>query len=240
MMKRSIIFLFAAAAFLGATVPAFARYEIFLSTSPNNKYRVAVGQEILRRVGDQVYFEYPIYLTNKAGRKMFFIEKGTVPFVSETDRGTFTVDRGLVKFDWAADSKKCFLHLKVFEDEWRVYLVDVAGKSAKNVTSELLTLKMARKVSRKKWECQRPTIELLKWHKPDQAIFHLSTICNDPADLKNKHWGYENWILYSTTLKKVLKECPGCEKDDALKFLAKEPKKKKPKPTPTPEETPYY
>ncbi len=236
-MKKTLASLLCLAAFLGSALPAFARYEIFLSTSPNNKYRVAITQEVLRRVGDQVFFEYPIYLTDKAGRKLFLMEKGSVPFVAETPRGTFTIDREFVKFDWAADSKKVFFHLKATEKEWRVYLVDIGAKKTQEITPELKP-KMIQKAARKGWECERPVVELVQWLKPDQPIFRLFTVCVIPGDEKQKQWGYENWVLYDTAKKKVVKECTGCEKEKAMKVLSKEPKKKKPKPTPIPEETP--
>jgi hypothetical protein len=224
---------------VGMAVPAFARYEIFLSTSPDNKLRVAITQEVLRHVGDKVFFEYPIYLVNKAGKKLFLIDKGTVPYVNETDRGTFTMDFERAKYIWAEDSRKFFIYLEVSEGEKRMILVDVAAKSAKDVTDQLAP-KMAKKAARKGWKCERPVIEFAKWHKKDLAIFHLTTGCIKEGDEKARMSAYDYWSIYDTVKKKLVKDCPGCKEEDALKSLTKEPKKKKPKPTPTPEETPTY
>jgi hypothetical protein len=234
-MKRIIALLL----LVSAAAPAIARYEIFLSTSPDKHYRVAITQEVLRRVGDQVFFEYPIYVINKAGRKLFTFDKGTVPFVTETERGTFTVDKDLAVFEWNEESSRFLLTLEVSEGEKRLYLVDLKAKSSKDITDELAP-KLARKVAGKGWECEKPSIELKKWHKKDLAIFKLTTGCIKLGDEKARMTGYEYWSLYDTAKKKLLKDCPGCEEDDALKYLTKEPKKKKPKPTPTPEETPTY
>lgn len=234
-MKRLIALLL----LVGAAVPAFARYEVFLSTAPNNKYRVAVTQEVLRRVGDQVFFEYPIYVVNKKGARILMVEKGTVPYIQETPRGTFTVDFDRAKFEWNEDSTRFFMFLEVVEGEKRVYLVDIVAKTSRDVTDELAP-KMLKKVAAQGRECERPAVSLVKWHKKDLAILKLSSPCVKRGDEKAKTTEFRYWSLYDTAKKKLVKDCPDCDEKDALKTLTKEPKKKKPKPTPTPEETPAY
>ncbi len=234
-MKKIIALLLLAS----VAVPALARYEIFLSTSPNNRYRVAITQEVLRRVGDKVFFEYPIYVVNKAGKKLLLVEKGTVPFVNETPRGTFTVDFDRARYDWNEDSTRLLLHLEVSEGEKRLYLVDITAKSSRDITDEIAP-RMAGKATSGGRTCERPTIELVKWHKKDLAILKLTSGCLKPGNEKAKMEAYRYWSLYDTAKKKFVKDCPGCDEEKALKELTKEPKKKKPKPTPTPEDTPTY
>ncbi|MGH7739346.1 MAG: hypothetical protein ACREL1_04295, partial [bacterium] len=63
------------------TMPALAGQEIYLSTSPDNHYRVVVHQEIMRRIDDQIFFRYPIDLVNVRTDAHFKIQSGSAPFI---------------------------------------------------------------------------------------------------------------------------------------------------------------
>src|SRR5580658_866358 len=108
--------------------------QIYVSLSPNGHYRVVVSQEIMRRVDDQVFFQYPIEVVNVRNHRHFAIQSGSAPFIHETDQGTFTIDWDLIHFDWAKDSGQFFFQLEVIEDTWRTYYVSIAREQVTDIT----------------------------------------------------------------------------------------------------------
>src|SRR5271154_5025518 len=105
---------------------AHAGQEIYLSLSPNERYRVVVDQVLDRRVGDHLFFRYPISLVNARNQNRHFeIKDGGTPLIKETDKGTFTVHWHSIRFDWAPDSLKFFVYLEVIEGTWKTYFVDI-------------------------------------------------------------------------------------------------------------------
>jgi hypothetical protein len=212
--------------------------QIYVSLSPNGHYRVIVSQEIMRRVDDQVFFQYPIEVVNVRNHRHFTIQSGSAPFIHETDQGTFTIDWDLIHFDWAKDSGQFFFQLEVIEDVWRTYYVNIAREQVTDITP-LLEAGILDKVSGKNWSCGTPQINLLQWLKPDLAEFKLSSICGKDMPIPNEKFSDLNYtVLFDTTKRTVVSDCLNCKDEKASKKFLKYWQSTQVTPTPTPDETP--
>lgn len=224
---------------LAVSVPvtSYAGQEIYLSNSPNGRYRVIVEQVIDRRVGDRVFFRYPLLLENtKDLRRHFEMMDGGSALIQETDNQTFKVDFDAVRFDWAKDSLKFFVHLQTIPGTWKTYFVNINTGKALDVTEDI-EAGLYKKVEG--WGCQQPKVELVKWVKPHLAFLKLTSICGKDNDQENKKLFYErDSVLFDTTLGQVVSHCLECKDDGATKKFEKYYLSTIPTPTPTPEETP--
>src|SRR5882672_6835135 len=159
--------------FIGIKGAAQAGQQIYLSESPNGKYRVIIEQIIDRRVGDKVFFRYLVDLVNARNPKHHFeILQGGSPLVHETDKGTFQVHWESIHFDWAKDSLKFFVQLEVIEGTWKTYFVDINTGKTTDITADLERA-LVKKSESRKWDCEQPKIELVKWTKPHLAFIQL-------------------------------------------------------------------
>jgi hypothetical protein len=232
---------------LGALLPtkAPAGQQVYLSTSPNERYRVYVEQVIERRIGDKVFFRYPISLVNvrKPDRHFFILDAGS-PLITETNKQTFKVKWGgtdplqpsSILFDWAADSLKFFIRIEVIEGTWRTYFVDVNTGKAKDVTGDLEKT-LVEEIGKE--DCQQPKIEVADWTKPHLAFLKLTSFCGrSNKSLNDKHFNEEVSVLFDTDKGEVVEHCVNCKDKSAYKRFDKYYIKSIPTPTPTPEETP--
>lgn len=226
--------------FSGYRGTAQASQEIYLSVSPSGKYRVVIDQVIDRRVGDKVFFRYLISLVNTRNLKHHFeMLQGGSPLVQETDKGTFQVHWPSIHFDWSKDNLKLFVQLETIEDSWRTYFVDLNGGKTSDITGEL-EQPMVAKFDSRKWDCEAPKMQLVKWVKPHLAFFKLTSICGKNRGSENDklfHWSES--VLFDTNLAKAVMGCDNSYSEDAAthKFEAYY-LTTIPTPTPTPEETP--
>lgn len=245
-MKTSLkCFLFLTLWMVLAPSPAPAGQQVFLSTSPNERYRVYVEQVIERRIGDQVYFRYPISLVNvrKPERHFFILDAGS-PLITETDKQTFKVKWGgtdplqpaSILFDWAADSLKFFMRVEVIEGTWKTYFVDVNSGSTKDVTGDLEKALVA-EIGQE--DCEQPKVEVMGWTKPYLAFLKLTSYCGKSSEkINDKHFNEEVSVLFDTEKGEVVSHCTNCKDKSAYKKFDKYFIKSIPTPTPTPEETP--
>ncbi len=239
----------------GLQTAARAGQQVYLSESPNGKYRILVEQVLDRRVGDRFFFRYPLILENtKDSRRHFQIVDAGSPLIYETDKGTFKltwdkthstswddVHQGnwdVIHFDWAPDNLKVFIRLEIMEGSWKTYFVDVNSGKTKDITPELEE-KMVSRVEFHDWDCQQPVIELVQWTKPYLAFFKLTGIYGADKDKENNRLHYlRDSVLYDTVLEKVVSNCDDCKDDKSLNVFDKYYLKSLPTPTPIPEETP--
>ena len=98
-----------------APIPVRAGQQVYLSQSPDGKYRVVAEQVIDRRVGDHIFFRYPLSLVDFKTLRHFEIREGVPPLIQETDRETFTAHWDSRKFFWGPDSQKLFINMEIQE-----------------------------------------------------------------------------------------------------------------------------
>lgn len=235
--------LMALAALLPSKAPA--GQQVYLSTSPNERYRVYVEQVIDRRIGDQIFFRYPISLVNvRKPDRHFFILDAASPLITETDKQTFKVKWGgtdplqpsSILFDWAPDSLKFFIRVEVIEGFWRTYFVDVNTGKTKDVTADLEKSLVA---EIGKEDCEDPQVSLFDWTEPHLAFLKLISYCGKSREkLNDKHFDEEVSVLFDTDQGKVVSHCINCKDKSAYNKFEKYYIKSIPTPTPTPEETP--
>jgi hypothetical protein len=227
--------------FLIGLLPRFshASQEIYLSESPNTRYRVVIDQVIDRRVGDKVFFRYILSLVNARNINHHFeILQGGSPLVQETEKGTFQVHWESIHFDWAKDSLKFFVQLEVIEGTWRTYFVDINSGKTKDITADIEDA-LKNKIDSRGWDCEQPKVEVVKWTKPHLAFLRLTSICGkNRKEENNKLFYLKDSVLFDTLKGMVVSECMDCEEEKATKVFDKYFIKTIPTPTPTPEETP--
>lgn len=237
---------------------AQAGQQIYLSESPNGKYRVTIEQSIDRRVGDKVFFRYSLDLANVRNNKHHFeILQGGSPLVHETEKGTFQVhpepnpvptpehQRDMfddhwasIRFSWSRDSLKLFVRLEVIEGTWRTYFVDINSGKTTDITPDLEG-GIKGKIGARKWDCQQPKVELALWTKPHLAFFKLTSICGKDKEKENdKLFNLTDSVLFDTVKGMVVSHCLDCKNEKSLKTFDKYFISTIPTPTPTPEETP--
>jgi hypothetical protein len=247
-MNRSLKCFLAGAVMLVFGASALqAGQEVYLSTSPNGRYRVLVEQVIDRRIEDRIFFRYPIELVNiRHPQRHFDILDAGSPLIQETDRQTFHVrwedgdaaEPSSIHFDWAKDSLKFFIHLEAIPGIWKIYFVDVNTGKTREITPELEAA-MKDKVDFHGWDCQEPVITLEKWVKPNLAFFKLTSVCGGSRKKENKSLFYqEASVLFDTDKDKVASNCLNCGEKDSLKKFNRYYLSTLPTATPTPEETP--
>jgi hypothetical protein len=225
---------------------ARAGQQVYLTESPNGKYRVIVEQVIDRRVGDKVFFRYPLLLVNTRDSRHHFemVDVGTT-LIHETDKGTFQLHSGpipnqweSIHFEWAKDSLKLFFRLEVIEGMWKTYFVNVSKGTTKDITADLQE-NMMKKVEFHDWACQQPTVEVIQWIKPHLAFLKLTSTCGKEKEKLNKDFFYlTDSVLYDTKKEEVVSHCIDCKNEKSVKVFEKFFKKTQVTPTPTPEETP--
>lgn len=218
---------------------AQAGQQIYLSTSPNGKFRVVIEQVLERRVGDQIFFRYPLLVVNTRNPKRHFeIRDGGSPLVQETDKETFKINWESFHFDWAKDSEKCFLRLEVIEGTWKTFYVSVTNGKTRDITADLEQGLVSR-ADFHDWGCEQPKVEVVKWTKPYLAFFKLISICGKDKETENKKLFYSSdSVLYDTQKEMVVSDCGDCKDEKSLKKFDKYFITTIPTPTPTPEETP--
>ncbi len=223
--------------FTGWTSVAKAGQQIYLSTSPSERYRVIVEQVIDRRVGDQVFFRYPVSLVNvKNPRHHFEIMDAGSPLIRETEHETFQLHWESIHFDWAKDNLKFFIELEAIEGIWKTYFVDVNSGKTTEITEDL---EKALYDKTKDWDCQQPKIELVQWTKPHLAFFRLTSICGKDKTKENPKLFYQkDSVLFDTEKGMVASECMDCKDEKSVKKFDNYYIDSIPTPTPTPEETP--
>ncbi len=216
-----------------------AGQQVYLSQSPNNRYRIMVEQIIDRRVGEKVFFRYPISLVNSKNGRHFEIQEATTPLVRETERQTFQVHWDSIHFDWAKDSLKLFIRLEIIEGTWRTLFVDVNKGTTTDITADLEQF-MVQRVDFHDWACQEPTtVQVVQWTKPYLAFLKVIDICGKDKEKENKTLFYMNdSLLFDTHLGKAVTHCADCKDEKALKVFEKYFQSTQATPTPTPEETP--
>jgi hypothetical protein len=218
---------------------AQAGQQIYLSTSPSGKFRVVIEQVLERRVGDQVFFRYPLMVVNTRNPKRHFeIRDGGSPLVQETDKGTFKINWDSFHFDWAKDSEKFFLRLEVIEGTWNTFFVSVTNGKTQDITADL-EKGLVGKADFHDWGCEQPKVELVTWTKPYLAFLKLTSICGKDKTKENPKLFYSSdSVLYDTQKEMVVSDCGDCKDEKSLKKFDKYFIASIPTPTPTPEETP--
>ena len=219
---------------------ARADQEIYLSHSPNGKYRVLVRQVLDRRVGDKFFFRYPLQLENVKDLKHHFeMTDGSGPLVREADSGTFQVNWPSIRFDWSKDSLKLFVQMEVIEGIWRSFYVDVNTGKTTDITADIQK-DLVDKVQSRGWDCQQPKFEIVKWVKPHLAFLKLTVICGKNSTQENNKLFYmTDSVLFDTVLAQSVSHCLDCKNDDSTtRKFEKYYLSTIPTPTPTPEETP--
>ena len=245
-MKRSWKVILALALSVSGWIPkAQAGQEVYLSTSPNERYRIYVEQVIERRVGDRIFFRYPVSLVNvKRPDHHFWIMDVGSPLIQETETGTFKVrwastnptDLSSIHFDWSDDSLKCFIRLEVLEGVWKTYYVDVDTGKSKDITADLEKYLFEKT---KDWACLEPRVQLVQWTRPHLAFFHLTSVCGkSKEEMNNKLFEQKDSVLFDTELGQVVDDCMDCKDEKSIGVFDKYYVKSLPTPTPTPEETP--
>jgi len=222
-----------------------AGQQAYLSESPNGRYRVLVEQVLDRRVVDNIFFRYPIILENIKNPERHFetVDAGT-PLVHQTDKKTFEIQWDnstppqliAVRFDWAPDSLKYFMHLEVLDGVWKTYFVDINKGETTDVTADLEAALM-NKVD--PLDCQQPKFQLVQWTQPYLAFFKLTSICGKNKEKENAELFYVNdSVLFDTQQVKTVAHCSNCKDEKSLKNFNNYYTKSLPTPTPTAEETP--
>jgi len=232
---------------------ASAGQQIYLSESPNAKYRVIIEQVVERRVGDKVFFRYPLILVNARNPQRHFeiLEAGS-PLVRETEKQTFKVrwdgveskEPSSIHFNWAPDSLRLFIGLEVIEGSWKTYFVDVNTGKTKDITADLQG-SLVEKIDSHKWDCEEPRIQFVKWVKPHLAFLKLISVCGKNREKSNDKLFYmKDSALFDTIKGAVVDHCLDCEDDKAAAqfgdyYISTIPTPTpRPVPSPTPEETP--
>jgi hypothetical protein len=220
-------------------IAAQAGQQIYLSQSPDLKYRVVVEQVIDRRVDDRIFFRYPLSLVNARDPKHHFeIRDGGSPLVSETEKETFKVNWPSIHFDWSKDSEKFFMQVEVVEGIWNTFFVDVNRGRTVNITADL-EQGLSGKADFHDWGCQQPKVEVVSWTQPHLAFLRLTSVCGKEKNEENAKLFYQSdSILFDTKLAKTVTDCMDCKEDKALKKFNKYFLSTLPTPTPVPEDTP--
>ena len=239
-MKPIAMALIAGTILFGSYVqPLHAGQRYYLATSPDGKTRVTVSQRLLRRVGDRLFFEYPVSLMNvKTGKSVELFTAGA-PLVKENERGTFRYNMDSLKTEWASDGAHVLVFWEREEGIWTVAWVDTATGKAKNLDEEIRN-GLLNLIGRRGAECQTPVVSISKWLSPLKPVFKVDTVCGKPGEEGKKDLHkmlpLEHWVMYDAE-KDVIKDCPDCAEAKAMKIFTKKPK---PTPTATPatEETP--
>lgn len=224
-----------------------AGQQAYLSESPNGRYRILIEQVLDRRVDDNIFFRYPVILENieNPDRRFETADAGPV-LVHQTDKKTFEIewDNGdpprlkAVRFDWAPDSLKYFMHLEVLDGVWKTYFVDINKGTTTDITSDLEQA-LSDRIDFHNWDCQQPQFELVQWTQPYLAFFKLTSICGKSKEKENHDLFYANdSVLFDTQQVKSVSHCSECKDESALKKFDKYYNKSLPTPTPTAEETP--
>lgn len=241
--------LFLVIIFLGTIFPLklWAGQQAYLSESPNGRYRVLVEQVLDRRIDDNIFFRYPVILENIENPDRHFETADAGPvLVHQTDKKTFEIewDNGdpprlkAVRFDWAPDSLKYFMHLEVLDGVWKTYFVDINKGTTTDITSDLEKT-LSDRIDFHNWDCQPPQFELVQWTQPYLAFFKLTSICGKNKQKENPELFYaDDSVLFDTEQVKSVSNCSDCKDEGALKKFDKYYNKSLPTPTPTPEETP--
>ncbi len=215
-----------------------ADQEVYLSQSPNGQFRVVVDQVIDRRVGDQIFFRYPISLVDSKTLRHFEIREGVPPLIQETDRGTFTAHWDPKDFHWGPDSQKLIFNMEIQEGSWRTYFVDVKLGKTLDVTSDLEG-KLYDRIQSHGWAYQSATVDLVEWVKPHLAFLKITTDCGKKKNQENaKLFEVTDSVLYDTVKQAVVSDCSDCKDPDSEKKFEKFFEKSQVTPTPTPDETP--
>ena len=225
---------------LGSFKPAHALQQVYLSDSPNGKYRVIVQQEVFRRVGDKAYFSYPITAWNLRNRHSLHLYDASVPLIVETPRGTFTVHNESIHFDWSKDSLRCFVHLEYMEGQWKTLFMDLEKGQVMDVTDELKQ-GIFDKVADKSWACEASKITVDHWFNAFIPVFKVTTDCGKNQDSENnKLFRITDLVFYDTHKHKVIKHCLDCDpqKVEHAAWEYYQAAIATPTPTPVPEETP--
>ena len=224
---------------------ARAGQEVYLSTSPNERYRVFVEQDIDHRVGDRIFFRYPLMLVNvrRPDHHFWILDAGS-PLIRETEKGTFKLhwddsdptEPSSIHFHWSPDSLKVFIDLEAIEGIWKTYYVDVNTGKTTDITADLQKYLVAKTEG---WACEQPKVELVKWTKPNLAFFRLTATCGKNKEKLNESLFYQmDSVLFDTEKAAVVDDCMGCKDEKSVKDFDKYYLKSIPTPTPTPEETP--
>lgn len=231
----------------GAPRAVRAGQQVYLSESPNGKYRVFIEQVIERRVGDRIFFRYPITLVNtKNLRRHFEIRDGGSPLVQETEKGTFKIrwdgadsrEPSSIHFYWSPDSLRFFMGLEVIQDSWKTFFVDVNTGKTTDITPDLEG-NMVGKIDFHKWDCEQPRVQFVKWTEPHLAFLKLTSVCGKNRGKENeKLFFMRDSILFDTIQYKVVQHCMDCEDHQASRQFQDYFTGTIPTPTPTPEETP--
>ena len=218
---------------------ALAGQEVYLSQSPDSKFRVVVEQVIDRRVGDHIFFRYPMSLVNAHDVKRHFeIRDAGSPLVEETEKETFLVHWPSIHFDWSKDSDKFFMQVEVVEGIWRTFFVDVEKGRTLDITADL-EQGLSGKANFHDWGCQQPKVSVVSWTQPNLAFLKLTSICGKDKDEENSKLFYlSDSVLFDTKLGKTVSDCMDCKDDGALKKFNKYYLSTLPTPTPVPEDTP--
>ncbi|HUO58853.1 MAG TPA: hypothetical protein VMV05_11820 [bacterium] len=264
-LKGFLFFLVTCAGLWGQ---ADAGQQLYLSESPNGRYRVIIEQNLDRRVADKVFFRYSVDLVNTHNPSHHFeILQGGSPLVQETDKGTFQVkgepDSDLnpettpvakdmfddhwasIRFSWSADSLKLFIRLETIEGTWKTYFVDINSGKTRDITADLEQAMVA-KFDARNWDCQEPEVRLIKWIEPHLAFFKLTTACGKSREKENdKLFRWKESVLFDTNKGRSVLGLDNSydEKAATAKFQKYyqgtiPTPTPLPTPTPTPEETP--
>ena len=226
-------------ALLSPLAPAArAGQEIFLSVSPDTRYRVVVHQEILRRVDDQIFFRYPIEVVDVRRHTHFKIQTGSAPFIQETASGTFGVDWQLIRFAWDTKSQEFFFQLQVIEGLWRTYAVNIPRETSTDITP-LLEAGIQDQFDKDHPGCGTPETRFVQWVKPHLALFKLVSTCGKDKPIPNSKFSELSYqALFDTQKGKVVSDCLNCADPKALKQFNRYWLSTQVTPTPTPDETP--
>jgi hypothetical protein len=225
---------------LGALKQAVqAGQQIYLSESPNGRYRVLVEQAIARRVQDHIFFRYPLILQNTHNSdRQFRILDGSSPLIRETPKGTFQLHWESARFDWSKDSLKLFIHLEVIEGSWKTYFVDINSGKTVDVTAEIQK-NLVSKVDFHDWDCQQPKVQVVQYIEPTLVFIKLTSICGKHKEKENAKLFYSSdSVLFDTVKQKIVSNCMECKDEKSLKKFNKYYLSTIPTPTPVPEETP--
>ena len=221
-------------------LPAQARagQQVYLSQSPDGQYRVVVEQVIDRRVGDRVFFRYPISLVDKKTLRHFEIREGVPPLIQETEKDTFTPHWDSIQFNWSPDNQKIFINMEIIEGTWRTYFVDIKLGKTLDVT-EALESKLYDRIKFHGWSYETAKISVVQWLKPHLAILKVTTDCGKKTEEENRSlFTVSDTVLYDTVKQIVIRDCSDCKDANSAKQFEKFYEKSQVTPTPTPEETP--
>ncbi len=224
----------------GSLGTARAGQEIYLSESPDGKHRVVIHQEVFRRVGDKAFFRYPITLVNLRNRHTLDIHEGSIPFVQETDRGTFQIKWESAHFDWSKDSRYLFGGLEVMSGIWKYFFVDAAKGKSREVTDEI-KFEILDHIARRSWACESAKVVLDHWFNPALPVFKVMTDCGKKRNEENNQlFQVVDWVVYDARKGKVTATCMDCDAKKAEKTAWEyfQSTQVTPTPTPVPEETP--